>query len=78
MMAQICGLKAGTFVHTLGDAHLYTNHLEQANLQVTREPMKLPTLKLNPECTTIDSFTFEDIGVEGYEHHPHISAPIAI
>ena len=78
MMAQICGLKAGTFVHTLGDAHLYTNHLEQANLQVTREPLKLPTLKLNPQCTSIDSFTFDDIDVVGYKHHPHISAPIAI
>jgi len=54
MMAQVCGLKAGTFVHTLGDAHLYTNHLEQANLQISREPMALPSLKLNSECTTID------------------------
>ena len=78
MMAQVCGLKAGTFVHTLGDAHLYTNHLEQANLQISREPMALPSLKLNSECTTIDSFTFEDIEVIGYEHHPHISAPIAV
>jgi len=78
MMAQICGLKAGTFVHTLGDAHLYTNHLEQAQLQISREPLPLPQLKLNPDCTTIDSFTFEDIEVVGYEHHPHISAPIAV
>jgi thymidylate synthase len=78
MMAQICNLKPGTFVHTLGDAHLYTNHLDQANLQVTREPLELPKLKLNPNCTTIDSFTFEDIEVVGYEHHPHITAPIAI
>jgi thymidylate synthase len=78
MMAQICGLKAGTFVHTLGDAHLYTNHLEQSHLMISRQPLPLPQLKLNPECTTIDSFTFEDIEVVGYEHHPHISAPIAV
>ena len=78
MMAQICDLKPGTFVHTLGDAHLYTNHLEQSKLQISRDPLPLPTLKLNPECTTIDSFTFEDIEVVGYEHHPHISAPIAV
>ena len=78
MMAQICGLEAGTFVHTLGDAHLYNNHLEQAQLQISREPLPLPQLKLNPDCTTIDSFTFEDIEVVGYEHHPHISAPIAV
>ena len=78
MMAQICGLKAGTFVHTLGDAHLYTNHLEQSHLLISREPLPLPQLKLNPQCTTIDSFTFEDIEVVGYEHHPHISAPIAV
>jgi len=78
MMAQVCGLEAGAFVHTFGDAHLYSNHLDQANLQLTRDPMPLPHLKLNPEITTIDAFTFEDIEVVGYEHHPHISAPIAI
>jgi thymidylate synthase len=74
----VCGLEAGAFVHTFGDAHLYSNHLDQANLQLTREPMPLPQLKLNPEIKTIDSFTYEDIEVVGYEHHPHISAPIAI
>jgi thymidylate synthase len=78
MIAQICGLKPGTFVHTLGDAHLYTNHLEQAKLQVSREPMPLPTLKLNPEIKSIDDFKFEDFEVLDYQHHPHISAPIAI
>ena len=78
MMAQICGLKAGTFVHTLGDAHLYNNHLEQAKLQITREPLKLPSLKLNSDVTEIDTFEFEDIEVLGYQHHPHISAPISI
>lgn len=78
MIAQICGLDAGTFVHTLGDAHLYTNHLEQARLQVSREPMPLPTLKLNPDIKNIDDFKFEDFEVIDYQHHPHISAPIAI
>lgn len=78
MIAQICGLKAGTFVHTLGDAHLYTNHLEQARLQVSREPLPLPTLKLNPDIENIDGFKFEDFEVVDYQHHPHISAPIAI
>ena len=78
IMAQVCGLKAGTFVHTLGDAHLYNNHLEQATLQISREPMELPQLVLNPAITDIDNFTFEDIEIEGYEHHPHISAPIAV
>ena len=78
MVAQICGLKAGTFVHTLGDAHLYTNHLEQARLQVSREPLPLPTLKLNPNIENIDGFKFEDFEVVDYQHHPHISAPIAI
>ncbi|MDP6334283.1 MAG: thymidylate synthase [Candidatus Poseidoniaceae archaeon] len=78
MIAHICGLEAGTFVHTLGDAHLYTNHLEQARLQVSREPMPLPTLKLNREICNIDDFKFEDFEVLNYQHHPHISAPIAI
>ena len=78
MMAQVCGLKPGVFVHTLGDAHLYNNHLDQARLQITREPLPLPTLKLNPSITDIDGFTYEDIEVIGYEHHPHIKAPISV
>ena len=78
MMAQVCGLDAGTFVHTLGDAHLYNNHLEQAALQITREPMKLPKIKLNPNVASIDDFTYEDMEVIDYQHHPHIKAPISI
>ena len=78
MMAQVCHLEPGVFVHTLGDAHLYNNHLEQAQLQISREPLALPKLVLNPEITDIDGFTYEDIEVEGYEHHPHIKAPISI
>ena len=78
MMAQACGLKAGDFVHTLGDAHLYLNHLDQAQLQLQRTPLKQPTLKLNPSIMDIDQFTFADIEIIGYEHHPHISAPISV
>jgi len=78
MMAQVCGLEAGTFVHTLGDAHLYNNHLEQSALQITREPMPLPQLKLNETITSIDDFTYEDIEIVDYHHHPHIKAPISI
>jgi thymidylate synthase len=78
MMAQVCGLEAGTFVHTLGDAHLYMNHLDQAREQVSREPLALPTIKLDSTITSIDDFTFESLEVIGYEHHPHISAPISV
>ena len=78
MMAQVCGLEAGDFVHTLGDAHLYNNHLDQARLQVLREPMPLPTLKLNPEIKDIDDFTYADVEVVDYNHHPHIKAPISV
>ena len=78
MMAQICDLKPGVFVHTIGDAHLYNNHLEQARLQVSRTPLKLPTLRLNPDIRKIDDFKFEDIEILDYQHHPHISAPISI
>ena len=78
MMAQVCGLAVGDFVHTIGDAHLYTNHLQQAKLQVSRTPLGLPTLHLNPDITNIDDFTYEDIEVRGYEHHPHIAAPISV
>ena len=78
MMAQVCGLEAGTFVHTLGDAHLYMNHLDQAREQISRDPLPLPTLKLDESIMDIDGFTFDDIEVIGYEHHPHISAPISV
>ena len=78
MMAQVCDLEPGVFVHTLGDAHLYNNHLDQARLQITRAPLPLPTLKLNRDIKEIDGFTYDDIEVVGYEHHPHIKAPISV
>lgn len=78
MIAQICGLKPGEFVHTFGDLHLYANHLEQAKLQLTREPKTLPVMKLNPAVQDIDSFKFEDFTLEGYDAWPAIKAPIAV
>jgi thymidylate synthase len=78
MMAQATGLEPGDFVHTLGDAHLYANHFEQARLQLTREPLKLPTLKLNPAVTDLFAFTYDDIAIEGYEAHEHIKAQVAV
>ena len=78
MVAQICDLEAGEFVHKIGDAHLYLNHLEQAKLQLSREPLPLPSLRLDETIRDIDDFTYESITVEGYEHHPHISAPISV
>jgi len=78
MVAQVCGLKPGTFVHTLGDAHLYSNHIEQAKLQLTREHIPLPQLKLNPEIKNIFDFKFEDIEIVGYESHPAIKAEVAV
>ncbi|MBD3618248.1 MAG: thymidylate synthase [Chromatiales bacterium] len=78
MMAQVAGLKPGEFIHTLGDAHLYLNHLEQADEQLSRQPLPLPQMKINPEVTSIFDFVFEDFELVGYEHHPHIKAPVAV
>ncbi|HFD80281.1 MAG TPA: thymidylate synthase [Gammaproteobacteria bacterium] len=78
MMAQVCGLEAGDFVHTLGDAHLYSNHLEQARTQLQREPRPLPVMRLNPEVKELFDFRFEDFELQGYDPHPHIKAPVAV
>ena len=78
MMAQVCDLKPGDFVHTFGDLHLYQNHLEQAKLQLTREPRPLPLMKINPEVKEIDGFSYEDFELVGYDPHPPIKAPIAV
>lgn len=78
MVAQVCDLKPGTFVHTFGDLHLYTNHLEQAKLQLTREPRPLPQMKLNPIVKNIHDFKFEDFELVGYDPHSAIKAPIAV
>ncbi len=78
MMAQVCGLQPGDFVHTLGDAHIYANHMEQAALQLSREPRALPTMKINPAVKDIFGFKFEDFTLEGYDPHPAIKAPVAV
>ncbi len=78
MLAQVCGYQPGDFVHTLGDAHLYTNHLEQAKLQLARAPRPLPVLRVNPQVRDIFAFRFEDFSLEGYDPHPHIPAPVAV
>ncbi len=78
MLAQVCGYTPGDFVHTLGDAHLYTNHLDQARLQLSRAPRALPQLRIDPEVRDIFAFRFEDFILEGYDPHPHISAPVAV
>jgi thymidylate synthase len=78
MVAQVCGLEAGDFVHTIGDAHIYSNHMDQCKLQMSREPMALPTLIINPEVKNIDDFKFEDFELVGYEPHAHIKGIVAI
>jgi thymidylate synthase len=78
MVPQVCGLKPGAFVHTFADLHLYANHLEQARLQLTREPKALPVMRLNPAVTAIDGFRYEDFTLEGYEPWPGIKAEIAV
>lgn len=78
LVAQVSGLQPGDFVHTLGDAHLYTNHLDQARLQLERPPRALPKLRLNPQVDDLFAFRYEDIEVEGYDPHPHIKAPVAV
>lgn len=78
MMAQVCDLQPGEFIHTLGDAHLYTNHLEQAELQLQREPFPLPTMLLNPEISDLFAFRYEDFELTDYRSHEHIKAPVAV
>ncbi|MBO7367820.1 MAG: thymidylate synthase [Paludibacteraceae bacterium] len=78
MMAQVCGLEAGDFVHTLGDAHIYKNHLEQVRLQLTREPRKLPKMVINPDVKSIFDFKYEDFQLTDYDPHPHIKGVVAV
>jgi thymidylate synthase len=78
MVAQVCDLKPGDFVHTFGDAHIYSNHMEQVRLQLSREPRPLPTMKINPDVKDILAFRFEDFTLEGYDPHPAIKAPVAV
>ena len=78
MVAQVCGLQAGEFVHTLGDAHLYQNHLEQARLQLTREPRALPNMHINPDVRDIFAFKFDDFTLSDYDPHPHIKAEVSV
>ncbi len=78
MIAQVCGLQPGTFVHTFGDVHLYNNHIEQAKLQLTRTPFPLPVMKLNPDVKDIFGFKYEDFILENYQAHPHIKAEVAV
>ena len=78
MMAQVTGLKAGDFIHTLGDAHIYVNHLEQVQLQLSREPRPLPKMKINPDVKDIFSFKFEDFELTDYNPHPHIKGIVSV
>jgi len=78
MVAQVCGLKPKEFIHTLGDAHIYSNHVEQAKLQLTRDPRPLPVMHINPDVKDIFDFHYEDFQLEGYDPHPHIKAEVAV
>jgi thymidylate synthase len=78
MVAQVCDLQPGEFIHTLGDAHLYTNHIEQAKLQLNRDFRLLPTMKINPAVKNIFEFKFEDFKLQNYDPHPHIKATVAV
>ncbi len=78
MVSQVCGFEAGDFVHTFGDVHIYSNHREQVDLQLSRDCRPLPTMKLNPAIENIDDFTFEDFELIGYDPHPTIKAPVAV
>lgn len=78
MVAQVCGLKAGEFIHTFGDAHIYSNHFEQVELQLSREPRALPQMKLNPEVNDLFAFKFEDFELTDYNPHPHIAGKVAV
>jgi thymidylate synthase len=78
MMAQVTGYKPGDFIHTTGDTHLYLNHIEQAKLQLTREPRPLPTMKINPDVKNLFDFQYEDFELVGYDPHPHIKAEVSV
>lgn len=78
MIAQVCGYQPGEFVHTFGDAHLYSNHFEQTKLQLSRDPQALPSMWINPQVKDIFAFRFEDFRLDDYAPHPHISAPVAV
>jgi thymidylate synthase len=78
MIAQVCDLQYGEFIHTFGDTHIYNNHLEQVELQLTREPKKLPTMKINPDVKDIFGFKYEDFELENYDPHPHIKGAVAV
>ena len=78
MIAQVCGLEVGEFIHTFGDAHLYSNHLEQTELQLSRDIRRLPTMNINPDVTSIFDFTYEDFELVDYNPHPHIKGVVAV